>query len=291
MKQIAIIGTTASGKTSLSIEIAQKIDAIILSLDSLLVYKHINIASAKPKKNEMQGIIHFGIDEIYPNQSFSVVEFISYYKKAYEFAKTNNKNLIIVGGSSFYLKILIEGISNINTVSNKRLDISIQEAYNILIKIDPIYMQKISLNDKYRIEKAYSIYKISNLPPSKFFKQNKKKPIIKDIDIFEIVWEKDELRQRILKRTKKMIQNGLIDEVKFLEKKYKRDINSMKSIGISEVLDYIDNKIDIKQLEELIYIHTCQLAKRQRTFNKKQFFNKQIKNSLNNLSSDILKLF
>ena len=144
MKQISIIGTTASGKTSLSIEIAQKIDAIILSLDSLLVYKDINIASAKPTKKEMKGIIHFGINEIYPYEEFSVMKFISYYKKAYQFAKDNNKNLIIVGGSSFYLKVLIEGISKVENNYKQKLDISSNEAYDILMNIDPIYMQKIS---------------------------------------------------------------------------------------------------------------------------------------------------
>ena len=291
MKQISIIGTTASGKTSLSIEIAQKIDAIILSLDSLLVYKDINIASAKPTKKEMKRIIHFGINEIYPYEEFSVMKFISYYKKAYQFAKDNNKNLIIVGGSSFYLKVLIEGISKVENNYKQKLDISSNEAYDILMNIDPIYMQKISSNDKYRIQKAYNIYKTSKLSPSEFFKQNQKEPIIKNIDIFEIVWPKDELKQRILQRTKNMIQNGLIDEVRLLDKKYKKDMNSMKSIGIIEVLEYIDQKIDINQLEELIYVHTCQLAKKQRTFNNKQFNNKQIKNSFEDLSSDILKLF
>ena len=290
MKQIALIGPTASGKTSLSITLAQKTNAIILSLDSLLVYKEINIASAKPTKEEQKEIIHFGIDTIYPNQHFNVMDFITCYYRAYEYAKKNNKNLIIVGGSSFYLKILIDGISK--QYKNKgKMDISIQEAFKLLVKIDPIYMSKIEENDKYRIEKAYLLYKNSNLTPTQFFLQNKQKPIITNLPIFEIAVEKEELSQRIKQRTKTMLSIGLIDEVIYLEKKYTRGPNCMNSIGITETLDYLDGKLSKKELEEKISTNTSKLAKRQKTFNKGQFNNKQIKNHLNNLSSDILKYF
>ena len=90
MKELAIIGTTASGKTALSLEIANKTNSIILSLDSLCVYKEIDIASAKPTKNERGDIVHFGIDEVFPNENFDVIEFMNLYKKAKEFAKICN---------------------------------------------------------------------------------------------------------------------------------------------------------------------------------------------------------
>lgn len=109
MKEIAIIGSTASGKTGLSLEIAQQTNSIILSLDSLSVYKEINIASAKPTKVERGDIVHFGIDVLYPNEKFDVIKFFEEYKKAKEYAIKYNKNLIIVGGTGFYLKALIEG--------------------------------------------------------------------------------------------------------------------------------------------------------------------------------------
>lgn len=290
MKQIAIIGTTASGKTALALEIALKRDAIILSLDSLSVYKEIDIASAKPTKEERGEIVHFGIDEVYPNETFDVLEFIECYNKAKTYALENEKNLIIVGGTGFYLKTLIEGIS-LGITTHEPLDISVVDAYERLYALDETYMQKIEHNDKYRIEKAYNIYKQTGLSPSEYFLKYPKKPFVEDLPIFEITWDVEALRKRIVLRTQQMIQQGLIDEVVFLEKKYSRLPNCMSSIGIIETLEYLDGKISRKQLEEKIIINTAQLAKRQRTFNKSQFGNKQIKNILNSLNSDILKTF
>lgn len=289
MKEIAIIGSTASGKTGLSIEIAKKTDSIILSLDSLSVYKEIDIASAKPTKNERDNIIHFGIDEVYPNEEFDVIEFIKLYKKTKKYTQENNKNLIIVGGTSFYLKTLIEGMS-IGVNSKIKLDIPVDEAYDLLYSLDKEYMQKIEKNDKYRIEKAYAIYKDSKLTPTQYFKENPKKPIAPDLKIFEILWDRDELRRRISLRTKQMIKDGLIDEVIYLENKYTREPNCMSSIGIIETLEYLDGKINKEQLEEKISLNTAKLAKRQNTFNKGQFENKT-SNIIENLNSDIIKYF
>ena len=290
MKQIAIIGPTASGKTGLAIDMAYQTNSIILSLDSLSVYKEIDIASAKPTKSERGEIVHFGIDEIYPNETFDVMEFIECYNRAYNYAKEHDQNLIIVGGTGFYLKILIEGMS-VGVDSKEVMDISIDDAYKLLLEIDPIYMQKIEQNDKYRVEKAYMIYKQSKLSPTEFFLQNPKKPIIPNLPIFEILWDTEELRKRIQLRTKQMINEGVIDEVLFLEKKYSRFPNCMSSIGIVETLEYLDGKISREKLEEKISVNTSRLAKRQRTFNRGQFNDQQTKNIITSLNSDILKYF
>ena len=290
MKQIAIIGPTASGKTGLAIDMAYQTNSIILSLDSLSVYKEIDIASAKPTKSERGDIVHFGIDEVYPNETFDVMQFLDCYYRAYNYAKQNNHNLIIVGGTGFYLKILIEGMS-VGVDSKESMDISTDVAYELMVDIDPIYMQKIEQNDKYRIEKAYMIYKQSNLSPTEFFLKNPKKPIIPDLPIFEIIWDTEELRQRIKLRTKQMIDQGVINEVLFLEKKYGRLPNCMNSIGIVETLEYIDGKLTRNELEEKISVNTARLAKRQRTFNRSQFNDKQTKNIITSLNSDIIKYF
>lgn len=289
MKEIAIIGQTASGKTALSLDIASKTNSIILSLDSLSVYKEIDIASAKPTKEERGDIIHFGINEIYPNEKFDVIQFFDCYKRAKEYAKNNNKNLIIVGGTGFYLKALVEGLSK-GIKENIKLDMPLKESYDFLYSLDKKYMSKIASNDKYRIEKAYAIYKQSGYSPSKYFELNPKEPLAKNLEIFEILWEKDELRKRIKLRTSLMIKEGIIEEVLFLEKKYRRTPNCMTSIGIIETLEYLDGKIDKIQLEEKIAINTAKLAKRQNTFNKGQFKNKT-SNIIENLNSDIIKYF
>ena len=289
MKEIAIIGSTASGKTALSLEIANQTNSIILSLDSLCVYKEIEIASAKPSCKERGDIIHFGIDEVYPNEEFDVIKFIELYKKAKDYAISNDKNLIIVGGTGFYLKALIDGLSQ-GVDSKTKLDISALEAYELLYSIDKKYMQKIEKNDRYRIEKAYSIYKQTGISPTSYFEQNPKIALAKDLKIFEIIWDKEELKNRISQRTKIMINSGLIDEVIFLEKKYTREPNCMASIGIIETLEYLDGKLTKQELEEKISANTAKLAKRQNTFNKSQFLEKT-SNIIENLNSDIIKYF
>ncbi|MCT7602626.1 tRNA (adenosine(37)-N6)-dimethylallyltransferase MiaA [Aliarcobacter butzleri] len=289
MKEIAIIGSTASGKTALSLEIASKTNSIILSLDSLCVYKEIDIVSAKPTLEERGEILHFGIDEVYPNVEFDVVCFMELYKKAKEYALKNDKNLIIVGGTGFYLKALIDGLS-LGIETKIKLDISVSEAYDLLYSLDEMYMKKIEKNDKYRVEKAYAIYKQTGLTPTLYFEKNPKIPLTKDLKIFEILWEKEELKKRVASRTNTMIKSGLIDEIIYLERKYTRAPNCMSSIGIVETFEYLDGKLSKEELEEKISQNTMKLAKRQNTFNKGQFLNKT-SNIIDNLNSDILKYF
>ena len=292
IKEFAIIAPTASGKTALSIKLAKKYDAIILSLDSLSVYKHIDIASAKPTQEERDGIVHFGIDKIEPNQKFDVMEFVQEYKEAKKYATLHNKNLIIVGGTSFYLKVLIDGISPIPTISTtveaKVVDMldNLSVAYEYIYKLDKDYMKNIKPTDKYRIKKTLELYFQTQTIPSEFFAKNQPKPIVKDLPIYQIETDVEVLRKRIEKRTQLMLDSGLIDEVIYLEKHYGRMPNSMKSIGIVETLEYLDGKISKKQLYELICVHTAQLAKRQRTFNKSQFKD-IVSDSLENLSSKL----
>jgi len=298
MKQIAIIAPTASGKTALSISIAHKTNSVILSLDSLAIYKQIDIASAKPTLKERDGIIHFGIDEIYPNEKFDVMKFIEIYNKAKEYAKVNNKNLIIVGGTGFYLKAMIDGISYIpapsigiqNIIQEKLDTFTTNELYEYMNRIDEEYMKNIKSNDSYRIEKALSVYLITKQKPSVYFKNNPANPIIKDIQLFEITWERELLRKRIELRTNIMFESGLLDEVCFLINNYTREHTSMKSIGIKEALEYFDSKITKSQAISKVSIATAQLAKRQRTFNNGQFKD-VIKLPLEKMENEILKYF
>jgi len=277
VKQLAIIGSTASGKSDLAIKIAKKINAYILSIDSLSIYKEIDIVSAKPSKEELQEVKHFGIDVLYPNEHFSVDIFIKLYKEVLQKCQDEGKNLIIVGGTSFYLKTLIDGLSEIPKIDEeikKRVRnrlLNLQESYDFLCVRDSEYMKNISANDRYRIEKALLIYEASGLTPSEWFRENPPKPIIENLDIYNIDVERDILRERIKKRTKKMLDLGLIDEVCRLEQRYTRLPHSMNSIGIVEVLEYLDSKVTKEQMLENISTHTAQLAKRQQTFNRTQF--------------------
>ena len=292
MKQIAIIGPTASGKTDIALTLAKNINANILSLDSLSIYKEIDIASAKPTKEQRDNIKHFGIDEIYINEPFSVTKFFDIYKNAYKITQKESKSLIIVGGTSFYLKSMIDGLSyKIQPSNNTLLKVQdalhdLQQAYNFIKKMDFYYANKISSHDSYRIQKWYEIYFETNIIATKYFKQNLRKPLIKDIEIYNIEINKETLKQKISQRTSKMISSGLIDEVFKLEKKYTREPKPMKAIGIAETLEYLDGKLSFKMLHDKISLNTLKLAKRQITFNKSQFNN--IRN-MNSLSKNMLK--
>lgn len=276
--QIAIIGSTASGKTELAIEYAKKYNFNILSLDSLAIYKEIDIVSAKPTVEERAGVKHYGIDVIYPNESFDVTLFIELYKQAREESIAEGRGLVIVGGTSFYLKSLIDGISPMPTISEKSYQLTqelcqnIKEAHNMLYIIDKEYMQNIETTDYYRIEKMLNLYFETGLTPTEYFLSNPPQPtIIESLPIYEIVLDRDMLRDRIRIRTQKMLDMGLIDEIAFLEKKYTQAPNCMKAIGIREVLDYFNGIYSVDELREKIIINTARLAKRQRTFNSSQF--------------------
>ncbi len=277
MKQIAIIGPTASGKSDVALELATRHNAYILSIDSLSIYKEIDIASAKPTPETLLHVKHFGINTLYPNEPFDVSNFITYYHQACLEAQEDAKNLIIVGGTSFYLKSLLSGISPLPKMDDalklhvKTLLQDLPAAYAELLAIDPTSMQRISPSDRYRIEKMLLIYNASGMAPSQWFAKHPPEPIIDELPLFEIDVPREVLRQRIAKRTHQMIERGLVDEVAFLEQKYGRTPRTMNAIGIAEVLEFFDGHCSKEMMIENIITHTAQLAKRQRTFNRSQF--------------------
>ncbi|MSN95709.1 tRNA (adenosine(37)-N6)-dimethylallyltransferase MiaA [Campylobacter sp. FMV-PI01] len=281
--EFAIIAPTASGKSELALHLASKFNAVILSLDSLSVYKQIDIASAKPSKEELKMVKHFGIDLVYPNKHFSVGDFITEYQKAKIYAQNLQIPLIITGGSGFYLKAMMSGLSP--KIQDVKQDLSNEEIYNLALKIDKEFANNFSKNDSYRLLKWYSIYKTTNEIPTLFLKQNLKPPVIQNLKIYEIFVEREILRKKIEARTKSMIKSGLIDEAKFLFDKYTTKPKSLNSIGLKECASFLRGEISLTELENLISTHTAQLAKRQRTFNKSQFKDKI------SLSKDELKAF
>ena len=272
--ELAIIGTTASGKSDLAIKVAREFNAVILSLDSLCLYKEIDIASAKPNKDELELISHFGVD-------FCVGDFIDEYKKAKLYAQQNNSMLIITGGSGFYLKSMLSGLSP--KIEPLKIEISDDEIWNLAVEIDKEFCAKFSKNDKFRLHKWYQIYTQTNEIPTQWLRLNTGEPIIKNLTIYELVWDKFELIERIKTRTKNMLENGLIDEARYLFGRYDSALKPLNSIGLKEAKDYLDGRINLNELNDLITIHTTQLAKRQRTFNKS--FN-SIKIDARNLNLD-----
>ncbi len=281
MKELVIVGPTASGKSALAIELAQKYNACILSLDSLSIYKEIDIVSAKPSKEELSLVKHYGIDVIYPNQHFSIERFIALYDKAKKECEREGKNLIIAGGSVFYLKALLSGLSPVPEISlevKSRVEglmRDIEGAYELLKNIDKEWAKKVTRADRYRIEKLLQLYFQTSQKPSDYFLANKPTPIIRDIPIFTIETEKEELIKRLVSRTDKMIKDGVVEEIFYLEKRYTRAPAPMKAVGIKETLQYLDGRLTLNELKDRIVTNSAKLAKRQRTFIKTQIPHKE----------------
>ncbi len=187
--------------------------------------------------------------------------------------------LLIVGGSSFYLKSILEGLSSMPKLSSEEAvkieqEISaLSDPYAFLKSIDPTSAFKIHPNDTYRIHKALEIFYATHTPQSEYFKANPKKPFEHAISLFALSIEKNALHNNIKQRTKNMLDCGLIEEIKALYIKYPKDSQPFKAIGVKESILYLEKRLTLKELEEAIISNTMKLAKRQNTFNKTQFHN------------------
>ncbi|RMA97690.1 tRNA (adenosine(37)-N6)-dimethylallyltransferase MiaA [Hydrogenothermus marinus] len=272
-KLIIITGTTATGKTETAINLAKEIDGEIISADSMMVYKYMDIGTAKPTKEEMEGIPHYLIDIRYPNEFFDVKDFISLAKEKIKEITEKGKTAIVVGGTWLYINSLLYGLSEIPTADwnlrNKLYKESSELLYEKLKEVDPVYAEKIHPNDKKRVVRALEVYYLTGKPFSSFHK-NEDKPLY---DFIGFVFERDrnQIMERIEKRVDKMIEKGLLDEVKFLlDKGYENSITSMQAIGYKELIPYFKGKCSLEEAKENIIKNTKAFAKRQiRTFRKK----------------------
>lgn len=301
-KVIVICGPTASGKTSLSIELAKQINGEIISADSMQIYKDMDIGTAKPSTEEMQGIKHYLLDFVPPEERYSVAQYKIDAKKAIKEILEKGKVPIIVGGTGLYVDSLIYEIEY-NDIKldeeyrNKLEEIAEKQGLEVLYKkaqeIDPQAMQKISANDKKRIMRVIEIYKATGKTKTEQEIESRKKPVEYDYKVFAINWERETLYQRINKRVDIMFEKGLLEEVKNLKAMgLTDDMQSMKGIGYKEVLYYLDGKISLEQCIEMIKQGSRNYAKRQLTWFRKDpraiFIDKDTFSSEEDISSKII---
>lgn len=276
MKLIAILGASGSGKSALAHRLALEYGCEIFSLDSLSIYKYVNIASAKPTPFEQSQVCYYALDYLEPNQKSSAMLFANLLEQTIAKIKDNDKPLLIVGGSSFFLKSIIDGLSPMPPLNLYKNWIdalgNLADKYRFLQDIDEEYAKKIAPTDTYRICKALAIYKATNMPPSLYFATHKKKPFKHHIKIFILERRRDELRNLIAKRCENMMRNGIVQETQQLLESYGAEAYALKGIGTKECVGFLQGHIhSLKALQEQIFFHTCQLAKRQCTFNRTQF--------------------
>ena len=277
-KGVVICGPTASGKTALSIQLAQKINGEIISSDSMQIYKDMNIGTAKPTIEEMQGIKHYLIDFVEPNQRYSVAEFKKDAENAIEEILAKGKTPIVVGGTGLYVDSLIYGIEyqdiKIDEEYRKELEKRAQKEglealYAEAKKIDPEAVKKISSNDQKRILRILEIYKATGKNKTEQEQESRKNGVKYDYKVFAIDMNREVLYDRINKRVDIMIENGLIEEVEKLLKKYKEFPTAMQGLGYKEVVEYLQADITKEEMIEKIKRETRRYAKRQMTWFRK----------------------
>ena len=277
-KVIVICGPTASGKTALSIELAKKINGEIISSDSMQIYKDMDIGTAKPSKEEMQGIKHYLLDFVEPNQRYSVAEYKKDAEKAIEDILSKGKTPIIVGGTGLYVDSLIYGIEyqdiELDEEYRKKLEDraeteGLEVLYNEANSIDPQAMEKISINDKKRIIRVLEIYKATGKTKTEQEIESRKNGVKYDYRVFAINWDREKLYERINKRVDIMIEQGLIQEVQTLLQKYTEFPTAMQGLGYKEVVEFLEGELTKDEMIDKIKLETRRYAKRQITWFKK----------------------
>ena len=257
----------------------KKINGEIVSCDSMQIYKDMDIGSAKPSKEEMQGIKHYMIDEVIPTQRFSVAEYKKKAELAIEEILKNGKVPIVVGGTGLYANSLIYGIeySNIEFDGKYREKLmkiaqseeGLKSLYEEAKRIDEKAMEKISPNDQKRILRILEIYNATGKTKTEQEEISRKNEVKYDYNVFAINIERTILYERINKRVDMMIEQGLIEEVRKLIEKYPEFPTAMQAIGYKEIVQYFDGKITKEEAIEKIKQETRRYAKRQITWFKR----------------------
>lgn len=271
-------GPTASGKSNLAVELAKRINGEIISADSMQIYKDMNIGTAKITPEEMQGINHYLIDFVSPDERYSVSSFKKDAEKAIEAILAKGKVPIIVGGTGLYIDSLILGIEfqdekidteyreSLNKIAEEQ---GLQKLYNMAQAIDPVAMKKISENDKKRIIRVLEIYHKTGKTKTEQELESRKSEIKYNYKVFAITMDRQVLYEKIEKRVDKMIEQGLIDEVQGILNKYQKFPTAMQGLGYKEVVEYLENKTTKEEMVEKVKKETRHYAKRQLTWFRK----------------------
>lgn len=270
-KVIAIVGATASGKSAYAVELAKKVDAEIISADSRLVYKGMNIGTAKPTIEEMQGIPHHMIDIVEPEFNYSAGLYAKQAKECIKDIISRGKTPIVAGGTGLYFRILLENYNLPDVEPDYKLreelsKLSYEDLYSILYDLDKSALEGLEKNDKKKLIRYIEIVKLTGLPLSQARG-------VKDNE-FEVEWiglnfPREELYDRINKRVDLMIELGLVDETKQLLEKHGRVPNITDTIGYREMIAYLDGEMSLDDAKNKLKQNTRNYAKRQLTWFRK----------------------
>ncbi|WP_254173859.1 tRNA (adenosine(37)-N6)-dimethylallyltransferase MiaA [Planktothrix pseudagardhii] len=264
---IVICGATATGKSGLAIQLAERLGSVILSADSRLVYREFDIGTAKPTVEERQRVPHYLIDICEPTETLTVADYQDQAQQLITKA-SESPPLLLVGGTGLYLKSIVRGMKIPRVAPQLELRSQLEalgqfQCYQILQQIDPMAAQKIHANDQVRTLRALEVYYITGRPISEQKGENPP-----DYPIFQIglQCESDALTSRIQRRTEEMIEKGFVQEVEQLCQKYGSELSLLETLGYQEIKQYLAGDISLETAKELTVLHTRQFAKRQRTW-------------------------
>ena len=281
MKPMVILtGPTAVGKTALSIELAKKINGAIISADSMQIYKHMDIGSAKIMPQEMKGISHYMIDELEPEEEFHVVRFVELAKKYLEEIYAAGKIPIIAGGTGFYIQALLYDIDFTDQESDeayrRELETLAKEQgaerlHEMLREVDSASATAIHANNIKRVIRALEFYHLTGERISEHNERERQKTSPYNFAYFVLTDDRANLYRRIDKRVDVMVEQGLVEEVKKLQDMgCKRGMVSMQGLGYKEIISYLQNEITLEEAIYLIKRDTRHFAKRQLTWFRRE---------------------
>lgn len=277
MKKIAVIaGPTASGKTAAGIEAAKRLNGEIISADSMQIYKYMDIGSAKPTREEMQGIPHHMIDIVYPDEEFSVALFRKMAGELINEITARKRLPIIVGGTGLYINSLIYPYDFTDSAGDNGYREELNElafekgndfVHNMLKEIDPESYTRIHPNNLRRVIRALEVYRNTGKTISEYQMESRARNPEYDASYVGLTMDRAALYNRINLRVDRMIEQGLIEEVKKIKAMgYSKNMVSMQGIGYKEIFDYLDNRCTIEETVDIIKQSSRRYAKRQLTW-------------------------
>ena len=268
---IVIGGPTGVGKTSLSIKLAKILDAVIINCDSMQIYKHMDIGTAKITEKEKEGVEHYMFDIVEPIDRYNVGDYYRDVNSLLKKFEKDNRNVILVGGTGLYINSIVRGLSKLPeadlNIRNSLEKLSTEELYEKLKELDEEAAKEIHPNNRVRVERAVEVCLLTG---DKFSKLNKLNIKDNNYNFIQIALERDRkiLYDRIDYRVELMIENGLIEEAKDIYEKYNSEKNKIKAIGYKELFDYFDGLISVDEAIEIIKKESRHYAKRQFTWFK-----------------------
>ncbi len=276
---IVLAGPTAVGKTALSISLAKAVGGEIISADSMQVYRHMNIGSAKITPSEMDGVPHYLVDVLEPTEEFHVVRFQQMAREAMQEIRSHGHIPILVGGTGFYIQAITRDIDfteNEATPYRQELEALAQEKgsaylHRLLAEVDPASAESIHENNAKRVIRALEFYHLTGRKISEHNEEQRERSTPYNLAYFVLNDERERLYARIDRRVDEMLAAGLVDEVASLKAMgCHREMTSMKGLGYKEILAYLDGECTLEEAVEILKRDTRHFAKRQLTWFKRE---------------------